>query len=137
MRSLSKIIAAVVLSHFLFYPGISLAGMVRMTEDQLFRLDLALEPAQPVVGTNTAVLIVTDARSNRTIDDAVIEVVPWMTLHGHGSPKKPAIKKTGAGRYLVENLFYTMEGDWDMLVTVQEGNSRDRATFPVLNVKNK
>ena len=137
MRSLSKTIVAVVLSYFIFYPCISFAGMVRMTDDQLFRLEIELEPAQPVVGTNTAVLIVTDARSNRSIDDAIIEVAPWMTLHGHGSPKKSAIKKTSAGRYRVENLFYTMEGDWDLLVTVQKGNSRDTATFPVMNVKNK
>ena len=137
MRSLNKTIAAVVLSLFLFYPGLSLAGMVRMTDAQLFRLELELEPTHPVVGTNAAVLIVTDARSNLTIDDAVIEVAPWMTMHGHGSSKKPAVKKTGAGRYRVENLFYTMEGDWDMLVTVQKGNSQDTATFPVMNVKNK
>jgi hypothetical protein len=118
-------------------PGSSLAGMDRTTDEKLFRLELALEPAQPIVGTNAAVLVVIDACSNRTIDEAVIELVPWMTVHSHGSPKKPGITGIGHGRYRVENLFYTMEGDWDLLVTVQKGTSRDTATFSVTNVKKR
>src|SRR5512143_3607308 len=137
MRSLSATLAAVVLSLLLFHPGVSLAGLVRTTDAQLFRLELEIEPAQPVVGTNAAVLVVNDARSGRPVEDAMLEVVPWMTMHGHGSPKKPAVKKTGAGQYRVENVFYTMEGDWDLLVTVQKGDSKDTATFPIMKVKKK
>ncbi len=73
----------------------------------------------------------------RTVDDAVIEITPWMTVHGHGSPKKPTIKKLGNGRYRVENLFYTMEGDWDLLVTIRKGNSLDMTEFPVRNVRKR
>ncbi|HSB35061.1 MAG TPA: FixH family protein [Nitrospirota bacterium] len=137
MRRLSTFIAAVVLSHLLFHPGVSLAGMVGTTDARLFQLELEMEPAQPVVGTNAAVLTVIDARTNRPVDDAVLEVVPWMTMHGHGSPKKPAVRKTDVGRYRVENIFYTMEGAWDLLVTVQKGDSKDTATFPVTQVKKK
>lgn len=137
MRRLSTVIAAVVLCHLIFHPGVSLAGMVRTTDARFFQLELDMEPAQPVVGTNSAVLTVIDARTNRPIDEAMIEVVPWMTMHGHGSPKKPAVRKTGAGRYQVENIFYTMEGDWDLLVTVQNGDSKDTATFSVTKVKKK
>ncbi len=137
MPSISTTAAALVLSFFLFFPGFCLAGTSRTTDAELFRVELELEPSQPFVGTNAAVLIVTDVRLNRTVDDAVIEVAPWMTMHGHGSPKKPAVKKTGAGRYHVENIFYTMEGDWDLLITIQKGASRDTAAFPVTNVKKK
>lgn len=111
--------------------------MNRTTDAKLFRLELDIEPSQPVVGNNAAMLTVSDARTNRIVDDAVIEVVPWMTMHGHGSSKKPAIKKSENGRYHVENIYYTMEGDWDLIVTIQKGGSRDTATFPVVHVKKK
>lgn len=137
MRGLSTIIAAFVLSYLLSLPGFCLAGTARTTDARFFSLELELEPVQPVVGTNAAVLTVIDARTNRPVDDAVLEVVPWMTMHGHGSPKKPAVRKTDSGRYRVENIFYTMEGDWDLLVTVQKGDSKDTATFPVRQVKKK
>ena len=100
-------------------------------------LGLLIQSRQPVVGNNAAVLIVTDARTNQPIDDAVITAVPWMTMHSHGSPNKPTIKKTGDRRYRVDNLYYTMEGDWDLIVSVQKGRSRDTATFPIMNVKKK
>jgi hypothetical protein len=137
MRSSTTVSVAAVISFFLLCPAVSLAGTTRTTDSGLFLLELQMEPAQPVVGSNAAVLIVTDAKSNRTIDDAIIEVAPWMTMHGHGSPKKPEIKKTGDGRYRVENLYYTMEGDWDLIVTIQKGASRDTATLPVVDVKRK
>ncbi len=119
----------------LVFPSLPFAGVVKTTDEKLFRLDLELLPRQPIVGINSAVLKVSDARSNRPVDDAEIEIVPWMTMHGHGSPKKPVVKKTGPGQYRVENIFYTMEGDWDLLVTVQKGQSRDAATCEVLGVK--
>lgn len=135
MHALSTAIPAVIFLFFLFCPGIASAGMNRTTDAKLFRLELEPDPAQPLVGTNAALLIVTDARSERAIEDAVIEVAPWMTVHGHGSPKKTAVKQMGNGRYRVENLYYTMEGDWDLIITVEKGDSRDTATFPITNVK--
>ena len=137
MRSLSATSVTVVISLFLICPNLSLAGITRTTDVKLFRVELEIEPSQPIVGSNAAILTVFDARSNQKIDDALIEVVPWMTMHGHGSPKKPAIKRSEGGRYRVENLYYTMEGDWDLIVTIQKGDSKDTATFPIVNVKKK
>lgn len=137
MRSLSATSVTVVISLFLICPNLSLAGITRTTDVKLFRVELEIEPSQPIVGSNAAILTVFDARSNQKIDDALIEVVPWMTMHGHGSPKKPAIKRSEGGQYRVENLYYTMEGDWDLIVTIQKGDSKDTATFPIVNVKRK
>lgn len=137
MRSSIAVSVAAVISLFLFCPAVSLAGITRTTDAKLFRVELEIDPSQPIVGSNAAVLLVIDARSNQKIDDALIEVAPWMTVHGHGSSKKPVVQKAGNGRYRVENLYYTMEGDWDLIVTIQKGASRDTATFPVVNVKKK
>jgi hypothetical protein len=137
MRTLSTTLVAAVLALSFFCPGISLAGMNILTDAKLFRLELELEPAQPVVGTNAVVLTVSDTRSNQKIDDASIEAVPWMTMHGHGSSKKPSIKNMGSGRYQVENVYFTMEGDWDLLITIENKGVKDSAIFSISNVKNK
>lgn len=137
MRALRTTAAAVVISLFLLCPGVSLAGMNRTTDDNLFRIELHIEPPQPVVGNNALVLDVYDARSNERIDDAEIEVIPWMTMHGHGSSKKPTVHKQGSGHYRVENVFFTMEGDWDLMVTIQKKGAKDTATFPISHVKKK
>ncbi len=134
MRLLSMTLASILVFP-LFIFNIVFAEAGTMTDAKLFRLEFELDPKQPVVGTNAVDLIITDAQSKRTIDDAVIEVVPWMTIHGHGSPKKAAIKNMGAGRYRVENLYYTMEGDWDLIINIQNKGAKDSATIPILNVK--
>ena len=137
MHMFTARIAAALLALSFFGAAPALAATGRTTDAKLFLLKVELEPAQPLVGINTLTLIVTETGSDRLVEDAVIELVPWMTMHSHGSPKKPVIKKVGAGRYHVENIFYTMEGDWDLLITVQRGGSRDTAAFPVMNVKKK
>jgi len=137
MRPLSTTAAAIVISLFLLCPGISPAGMNRTTEGNLFRIELRIDPPQPVVGNNSLLLDVYDARSNEKIDDAEIEVIPWMTMHGHGSSKKPTVHKQGSGQYRVENVFFTMEGDWDLLITIQKKGAKDTATFPISHVIKK
>ena len=111
--------------------------MNRTSDANLFRLELQLDPTRPVVGNNAAILTVFDVRSGRVIEDAVIEIVPWMTIHGHGSPKIPSIQKTGNGRYVVSDIIYTMEGDWDLLFTIRYNKVADTATFTVSDVKKK
>jgi hypothetical protein len=137
MRTLLTTATAVVISLFLFCPGVSLAGVDRITDGNLFRIELRIDPPQPVVGNNSVLLDVYDAKSNERIDDAEIDVVPWMTMHGHGSSKKPTVQKQGSGRYRVENVFFTMEGDWDLLITIQKKGAKDTATFPISHVIKK
>ncbi len=112
-------------------------GAEKTTDGNLYRIDLRLDPEQPVVGSNAIVLTLSDVRSNAVIDKAGIEVIPWMTMHGHGSPKKPSVKALGSGRYRVENIFYTMEGDWDLMVNIKHNGAQDTATFTVTGVKRK
>jgi len=137
MRSLNIFATLAALASFFLCTTGSFAAMNGTTDAGLYHLDLQLEPAHPIVGSNGGIMIVTDARSNRKIDDALIEVIPWMTIHGHGSPKKPSIKKAGDGRYVVSDLFYTMEGDWDLMITIQQNGAKDTAIFTVSNVKKK
>ena len=137
MPSLSKMLVVAAISFFLLCPGISLAGASKTTDANLFRFELEGGLEKPVVGNNTVVLVVSDARSNRTIDDAKIEIIPWMTMHSHGSSKKPVVKAMGSGRYQVENVYFTMEGDWDLIISIEGKEGKDSAIFPILHVKKK
>ncbi len=137
MRTLRVISAAsfILLSFFLVDRGI--AGTIKTTDGKLYRIELQPEPPQPVVGTNAVLLAIADARSNAPIDGAAVEVIPWMTMHGHGSPKIPAVKPLGSGRYRVDNIFYTMEGDWDLMVNIQHKGTSDTATLTITGVTRK
>lgn len=137
MRSFPAISGAVVISLLLLCVHTGIAVTNKTSHAKLFRLEFQIEPVQPIVGNNTVILTVYDARSNEKIDDAAIEAIPWMTMHGHGSSKKTSVKKEGSGKYLIENVYFTMEGDWDLMVTIQKKEAKDTATFPVSNVKKK
>jgi hypothetical protein len=117
--------------------GLSRAAASKTTDANLFRIELQGGLVKPVVGNNTAVLLVSDARSNRMIDDAKIEIVPWMTMHCHGSSKKPVVKAMGFDQDQVENVYFTMEGDWDLIITIEGKEAKDTAIFSVLHVIKK
>ncbi len=136
LRTLRLINAAAFILLF-FLAGSGIASTNKTTDSKLFKIELRPEPSEPVVGTNAVLLAITDARSNAPVDGAAIEVIPWMTMHGHGSPKKPAVKPLGSGRYKVENIFYTMEGDWDLMVNIAYKGASDTVTFSISNVKRK
>ncbi len=136
MRTL-RIGAAALILLLAFLVDSGIAGTIKTTDGKLYRIEFQPEPSEPVVGTNAVILTVYDARSDAKIDKAGIEVIPWMTMHGHGSPKKPSVKSLGSGRYRVDNIFYTMEGDWDLMVNIQHKGASDTATFTVTGVTKK
>jgi len=88
------------------------------------------------VGSNMVTLIIRDASSGTAIEGAMVKVVPWMSMHGHGSPKETHVKEKGNGVYEVDNLYYTMEGSWDLLIAIQKGSVED-ATSVVVEVKKR
>lgn len=102
----------------------------------LYAVDLQIIPSQPVVGKNTVILTIYDGRTNAKIEGAAIEVIPWMTMHGHGSPKNAIVKEQGGGKYAVENVYFTMEGDWDLLINITKNGIKDTAIFTIKKVKN-
>ncbi len=54
-----------------------------------------------------------------------IEVIPWMTVHGNGSPKNAMIKEHGCSEYAIENVYFTMVGDWDLLINIMKYEIKD------------
>ena len=130
-----RIIALTIL--LLFCGEIAMAENAEIrSEGGFFIVKTQIEPSSPVVGTNVVTLTVLDGRSKTAIDGAKIEVVPWMTVHGHGSSKKTRIKEKGKGIYVVENVYFTMTGEWDLLIKIQKDGIEDKVIVTFKNVKN-
>lgn len=105
------------------------------SEDGLFIIRAQTEPWPPIVGNNTITLTVLDSRSKNPVEGAEVEVVPWMTLHGHGSSKKTRIQEKGKGIYVIESVYFTMAGDWDLLIKIRRSQSIDRAIITFKDVR--
>lgn len=119
------------------FSEMGMAGTVeKLSDDGLFIVRAQIEPPRPVVGNNIVTLTIFDSRSKTPIEGAVIEAVPWMTMHGHGSSKKTRISERGKGIYTVENVYFTMPGDWDLLIKIQKNKVEDKGIVTFRSVKN-
>ena len=64
------------------------------------------------------------------VEDAVITVTGGMPVHDHGLPTDPkATHALGNGDYLLEGVRFHMNGDWELLVTVEAEGRRDTAVL--------
>jgi hypothetical protein len=66
------------------------------------------------------------------VDDAEITVTGGMPLHNHGLPTAPRMTADlGNGDYRVEGMRFHMNGDWELLVTVDVAGRRDTVIIPL------
>jgi len=107
------------------------SGTDHRTKKGSFIFVMQAEPSEPAVGSNMAMLTIRDARSGAAVEGATVKVVPWMSMHGHGSPKETRVKEKGNGVYEVDDVYYSMEGPWDLLITIQKGNVEDAASVAI------
>ena len=70
-------------------------------------------------------LIVTD-KNGAPVEDAVITVDGGMPVHDHGLPTEPRVTgELAPGHYLLEGLRFHMAGSWQIVVTIESGDTRD------------
>lgn len=89
--------------------------------------------AKPTVGTANTLKIEWRSAQDHTLMEphAQLEVVPWMPSMGHGSAPtriQKSVDSSGTpllGTYEVSNIYFTMGGDWQVLITLTtpEGES--------------
>ncbi len=114
----------------------SLAQTAEQRSDSgFFVVSVRMEPAAPVIGPNSARVAVRDARTGAAVEGATLEVTPWMTMHGHGSTKKTHLKELGNGVYAVDDIVFTMGGDWDLLIAIEKGGVKDTASVAIRNIR--
>lgn len=69
-------------------------------------------------GPNEILLTIHDAETHEPKDGLTLTVEPWMPHHEHGSSVVPKVKAEGNGNYLVEDVVFTMPGDWDLRIHI-------------------
>ena len=66
------------------------------------------------------------------VGDAEISVTGGMPLHNHGVPTAPQMTTNlGNGNYRMEGMRFHMNGDWELLVTVDVAGRRDTVIIPL------
>ncbi|MEO8797965.1 MAG: FixH family protein [Polyangiaceae bacterium] len=83
-----------------------------------YGLAVRFAPAQPPTpGTSRAKLTIVDATTKAPVEGANLSVVPWMPAMGHGASVMPTVSDEGGGSYLVDNVTFFMQGQWQLRVT--------------------
>lgn len=54
-------------------------------------------------------------------DDSFYSYI-FMTSMNHGSNRRSEVVKLETGKYEVKNIFFTMPGDWDIIIKIWKGN---------------
>jgi hypothetical protein len=93
---------------------------------------------------STLRLAVFDPRGEAAPAVEITEVKPWMSVHGHGAPvKKMTVARDTAEPlssapthvWLVDKLFFTMSGDWELLVTATVAGATPESQVAELKVE--
>ncbi len=129
-----KIIAFTSIPLVFFLFGFTKKGL--NTEQGHYQIDIEMEE-QITVGDNSMKMQIRKQIDQQPLDqDALIEIVPWMAIHEHGTKISPVIKPMGDGNYMVGMLNFTMPGPWEVLIRITKDNIEDTA-FLNVNVNGK
>jgi hypothetical protein len=80
--------------------------------------ELRTAPGQPPTRGVLDVELTLRDRSGAPLDGVTVDVVPWMTSHGHGTSTSPTVLAEGSGRYWVSDVDVYMPGRWELRVTL-------------------
>ena len=98
------------------FPADPLSSVV--ADDGATHLEVRTAPAQPPTRGVVDVEIVVRDPNGAPVDGLSLDVVPWMSAHGHGASASPSVVDEGAGRYWVRDVDLFMPGDWDLRVQI-------------------
>lgn len=93
-------------------------------------MDLISDPVK--VGMNTMEIVIHDVKTGKPVKNKLkLEVVPWMPVHEHITRDVPVVSKMSEGKYLIENINFSMPGDWELYVKIIDGSKEDTVVFNV------
>ncbi|HVU49691.1 MAG TPA: FixH family protein [Polyangia bacterium] len=81
------------------------------------RIEVRWSPETPVKGQDAAQLRFLDA-SGEVVDGLVVETVPWMPAHGHGTSIQPVSTPAGPGLVVASPVDLYMSGEWQLRMTI-------------------
>ena len=88
-----------------------------LSESGSFSVTADPDTWETTVGQTSFVLNFADDKGPVHVDSVAVE--PWMPAHGHGSSKTPVTTMKGHGVWLIEEVVYTMPGEWALNITAK------------------
>jgi hypothetical protein len=107
----------------------------KKTENGLFTIEVLIEKGDLKVGENKPIELILHDASGNSLEGADIKVTPWMTEHGHGSNKQTQVKEKGNGLYIIENIYLTMKGKWDLIIEIRYSDKEDSVVISLPKVR--
>lgn len=84
-------------------------------------------------GENKLWLTIHDHETHAPSDGLAFTVEPWMPAHDHGSSTVPVVIAEGNGKYLVDNVVFTMPGEWELRIHIT--SPFDDALAPTVTIR--
>jgi hypothetical protein len=106
----------------------------KTTDKGLFHIRLSSSEEILKNGRNEVSVHITDSKG-RAVEQAQVDIVPWMPEHHHGAMWTPATIEEGNGLYR-SVIALPMPGRWELKVTISKENLLDSTTFYFPDVKN-
>ena len=102
------------------------------SEQGFYSVDVQCAANPVVVGKNNMTVTINNAKSMKPFErKLIIEVVPWMPAHEHGSSDIAVVTYLGKGQYRIEGINFTMQGDWDVYLKLEDDGKEDTVVFNV------
>lgn len=117
-----------------FQPGVlpTEEPLVTLSSDTAaWRLSLWTSPFPPRKGAVDVMYHIVDV-VGEPADDLVVQVIPWMPAHGHGTSAEAVVIPQGDGLYLVRPVYLYMSGRWELRTGIK-GLFNDSAV-PTLDI---
>ena len=103
--------------------------IVTTTDSKLLRVEAYTSPDQPPTrGVSNVTLLITDAKTGEPQKGLVLEAVPWMPAHAHGTSMKTEVDAWEPGVYEISKVNMYMGGLWDLRVALT-GTKTDHVTL--------
>lgn len=81
-----------------------------------YQVTVRTSPQPPVKGVDAVQYQITDAAGG-AVDGLVLDAVPWMPSHGHGTSANTIVVAQGQGLYEIDNVYLFMNGHWELRST--------------------
>jgi hypothetical protein len=103
----------------------SLVGL--KANSDFYQIEIITASPDPAIKGKNDWTVVLRHNNGDAVTDVTLSVVPFMTVHGHGTTPSSflATASEQEGAYLFEDLNFIMAGTWQLTFTVTENNMTD------------
>lgn len=105
-------------------------SLFKVTNNGEFSVEVLFPDKKVEMGVNKVDFIIHD-KQDRDVTGARITVTPWMPSMNHGVMEKPVVIGKGGGMYRIENVVFSMTGDWELRVEIASGSVTDTVNIPL------